>query len=156
MNSEPSVCILTSGVRCPVSPKSKAYLPRVIDGQAAGSTAIARTFALVAQLLADKGKRDAGEVGAAAGATDHDVGIGVGLFHLLDRLEADDRLVHEHVIEDAAESVFRVGVLGRDFDGFRDRDAEASRRIRMRLKNGAPRIRFVARARHAVSRRRSP
>ena len=39
---EPSVCIFTSGVRCPVSPKSKAYRPFVRLGHAAGSTAITR------------------------------------------------------------------------------------------------------------------
>ena len=58
--------------------------------------------------------------------------------------------MHEHVVEHAAESIFRVGVLGRDLHRFGDRDAEASRRVGMRLENGAPRIGFVARARHAV------
>ena len=44
MKIEPSVCIFTSGVRCAVSPKSYAYLPRVRLGQAAGSIATMRTF----------------------------------------------------------------------------------------------------------------
>ncbi len=56
MKSDPSVCILTSGVRWAVSPKSKAYLPRVNDGQAAGSTAMIRTSRLLRSFSPRKGK----------------------------------------------------------------------------------------------------
>ena len=136
MNSEPSVCILTSGVRCPVSPKSKAYLPRVSRRTGGRLDRDHPDVPLVAQLLADEREGDAGEVRAAAGAADHDVGISVGHLHLLDRLEADDGLVHEHVVEHAAERIFGVGVLGRDLDRFGNRDAEAARRIRM-LRSGS-------------------
>ena len=104
---------------------------------------------LVAQRLADEREGDAGEVRAAAGAADDDVGIGVGLLHLLDRLEADDRLMHQHVIEHAAERIFGVGVLGRDFHRLRNRNAEAARRIRMRLQDRLAGVGLAARARDA-------
>ena len=103
-------------------------------------------LALVAQLLADERKGDAGEVRAAARAADHDVRIGVGRFHLLDRLEADHGLMHQHVVEHGAQRVFGVGVLGRDFDRFRNRDAEAAGRIGMLFEDRAPGIGLVARA----------
>ncbi len=92
---------------------------------------------LVAQLLADEREGDAGEVGAAAGAADHHVRIGVRLLHLLDRLDADHRLVQQHVVEHGAERVFRVGVLGRDLDRLGNGDAEAARRIRVLGEDGA-------------------
>ena len=65
----------------------------------------ARALVLSAQLATDERERDAGEVGAAAGAADDDVGPVVGQLELLDHLLADHGLVHEHVIQDAAEGV---------------------------------------------------
>ena len=52
---EPSVCIFTSGVRCPVSPKSNAYTPFVRLGHAAGSTAMTRIDASSRSALPMKG-----------------------------------------------------------------------------------------------------
>ena len=57
---------------------------------------------LTAQLLADEGEGQAGEVGAAAGAGHDDIGLLAGHLHLLHGLLADDRLVQEHVVEHAS------------------------------------------------------
>ena len=55
-------------------------------------------------------------------------------------------MVQQHVIEHAAERVFGVGVLGRDFHRLRDRDAEAARRIRMRREDRLAGVGLAARA----------
>ncbi len=52
-----------------------------------------------AQAGADVRKGDAGKVGTAAGAADDHVGIGISHGHLLHRLNADDGLVHQHVVQ---------------------------------------------------------
>ena len=54
--------------------------------------------------------------------------------------------MHQHVIEHAAQRIFGVGVLSRDFHRLRDRDAEAARRIRMRLEDRLAGVGLVARA----------
>ena len=54
---------------------------------------------------------------------------------------ADHGLMHQHVVEHAAERIFGVGVLGRDFDRFRNRDAEAARRIRDAVRGSRARSR---------------
>ena len=54
--------------------------------------------------------------------------------------------MHEHVIEHAAESIFGVGVLGRDFHRLRDRNPEAARRIRVGFEDRLAGIGLVARA----------
>ena len=71
---------------------------------------------------------EAGEVRAAARAADDDVGILARHLHLLERLEADDGLVHQHVAEHRAEAVLlRAAARRRHLDGLGDRDARASR-----------------------------
>ena len=107
--------------------------------------------ALVAQLLAEERERDPGEIRAAAGAADDDVGIGVRHLHLLERLDADHRLMHQHVVEHAAERIFGVVALRGDLHRLGNRDAQAAGRIGMRSEDRAPRIRLRARARHAFS-----
>ncbi len=67
-----------------------------------------------AELLPDERERDAGEVRPAAGATDHDVRIIVGHFHLRDGFLTDDRLVKQYVIQHRSEGVLRVVAAGRD------------------------------------------
>ena len=57
--------------------------------------------------------------------------------------------MHQHVVEHAAQRIFGVGVLGRDFHRFRNRDAETARRIRVRLEDRLAGIGLVARARDA-------
>ncbi len=73
---------------------------------------------LLAQLLAEEGEAEPAEIRAAAGTADHDVGPEAGHLHLLDRLDADHRLVDQHVIEHAAERIIGVGILGGDFHRF--------------------------------------
>jgi hypothetical protein len=86
-------------------------LPRVRLGQAAGSTATMRRLRPAAQLLADEGEGDAGEVAAAAGAADDHVGVVAGHFQLQHGLLADDGLVHQHVVQHRAQRVLGVVVL---------------------------------------------
>ena len=88
-------------------------------------------LAAAAQPRADEREGDAGEIAAAAGAADDDVGIVAGHLELRHRLLADDRLVQQHVVEHAAERVFGVGVLRGDLDRLADGDAQAAGRIRM-------------------------
>ena len=96
----------------------------------------ART-APAAQRVADERKRDAREVRAAAGTADHHVGPGAGHLHLLHRLQADDGLVQQHVVQHRAERVLGVLALHRDLDGLGDRDAERSGVVRCALEHTA-------------------
>jgi len=57
---------------------------------------------------------------------DHEIGLDVRELELLPRLEADDRLVHEDVVEDRTQRVSRVRARHRRLDRLRDRDAERS------------------------------
>jgi hypothetical protein len=102
------------------------------------------------QASADKREGDAGEIAAAAGAADDDVGIIAGHLELGHRLLANDGLVQQHVIKDAAEGVFRVGVLRGYFDRLADGDPQAPRRIRMFRQVLPPGICFIAGARNAL------
>jgi hypothetical protein len=72
----------------------------------------------------NKGKADSGEIAAAAHATDHGVGFFPGGLHLLDGFLSYDGLVQAHMVEDAAQRVFRS--LGMDgvLDGLADRAVE--------------------------------
>ena len=76
-----------------------------------------------AQAVADEGEGHASKVAAAAGAADQRVGPGVGHVHLLHRLQADDRLVQQHVVEHAAQRVLGVVALRGNFDRLTDGDA---------------------------------
>ena len=100
----------------------------------------------LAQLLAEERERQPGEIRAAAGAADHHVGPEAGHLHLLERLDADHRLVDEHVVEHAAERIIGVGVLGGDFDRLGNGDAEAAGRVRRLGENGLAGVGFLARA----------
>ena len=79
-------------------------------------------------------------------AADDDVRPVAGHLHLLDRLDADHRLVDQHVVEHAAERIVGVGVLGGDLDRLGDGDAEAARRVRVLREDGAAGVGLVARA----------
>jgi hypothetical protein len=75
-------------------------------------------------LLPQERKGEAAEVRAAASAADQDVG-GLADHRELDQgFLADDRLVHQHVVEHAAERVMHVRCLHRHLDRFTDRDPE--------------------------------
>ena len=76
-----------------------------------------------AQAVADEGEGQASKVAAAAGAADQHVGPGVGHVHLLHRLQADEGLVQQHVVEHAAQRVLGVVELRGNFDRLTDGDA---------------------------------
>ena len=100
------------------------------DGDYAG-------VALALDLASQVGHGQAGEVGAAAGAAQDDVGLVAGHRHLLDGLLADDGLVEEDVIQYAAQGVFGIGILGGHFDGFGDGDSKRPVGVGMLGQNGA-------------------
>ncbi len=94
------------------------------------------------------GKEMPGEVRAAAGAADHDVGALLAeRGQLLLGLEADHRLVHQHVVEHGAERIGGLGIGGRALDRLRDRQAERAERLGIHLERGATRVRHRRRAR---------
>src|SRR5437762_12601356 len=68
--------------------------------------------------------------------------LGSVLNHVL-----DDGLVHEDVVEHAAERVLRVVARRRVLDRLADRDPEAAGRVRIRLEDFLARLRVGARAR---------
>ena len=83
------------------------------------------------QSLAQERKRQPGKVAAAADATDHQIGHRPGPFHLLQRFLPDDRLVHQHVVEHAAQRVLGVVFASGIFDRLRDGDPQTARRFRI-------------------------
>ncbi len=101
-------------------------------------------------LVLDEGKAHPREIAPAAGAADDHVGVLADLLELPLGLEADDRLVHENVIEHAPEGV--AGVLARDgvLDGLADGDAEAAGAIGVLGEDVAPRLGAVAGAGDAL------
>lgn len=76
------------------------------------------------EIVAHEGEGDAAEVGAAAEAGNHHVGIFAGHGHLFLGFEADDGLVESHVAEHRAEGVFTSGSCGGEFHGLGDGGAE--------------------------------
>src|SRR5687767_8074301 len=75
--------------------------------------------------VGDERQRQPGEVGAAAAGADHHVGQALtGLLQLLLGLEADDRLVEQHVVENRAQRVVGVGVGGGVLHRVADGNAE--------------------------------
>ena len=106
--------------------------PRVIVGQLAGSTGMMSILAPWI-LSATNGKARPAKLRPAAGAADDHVHLLLaGLGQLLLGLQADDRLVQQHVVEHAAQAV--AGLAGRvgdgGLDGLADGDAQASRACR--------------------------
>ena len=80
---------------------------------------------------------EAGEVGAAAGASDQQVGGLANSIELLQGLFAYDGLVHQDMVEHAAERVLGVRIAGRGFDRFGDGDAEAAGGVGILGQDGA-------------------
>src|SRR5207302_1289353 len=102
------------------------------------------------QARPDKREGNAGEIAAAPGTPDDDIGIVAGHLELRHRLLADDGLVQQYMVEDAAEGVFGVCVLCRNFHRLADGDPQTPRRIRMFGQILPPGIRFLAGARNAL------
>src|SRR5207249_9653315 len=103
---------------------------------------------LAGELVGRERERETGEVRAAAGAADDDVRGVVGLLELLPGLLPDDRLVHQDVVQHAAERILRVVAGRRLFHGLADRDAERAGRVRVLLEDFLAGLRVGARARH--------
>src|SRR5262249_39066737 len=80
------------------------------------------------QLLPEERERQPAEVRAASGTADVYAGGVPGLSVLLNRFLADNRLMHEHVVENAAECVPGLGVARGDLDRLTYRDTEAAGR----------------------------
>src|SRR5256885_16785344 len=79
----------------------------------------------------EEGERKTAEVRAAAKAGDHDVRIGADLLELPLRLEADDRLMQEDMIQDGSEAIDRLLVPPGVFEAFRHRNPERARMVRL-------------------------
>ena len=103
------------------------------------------------EVLLQEREPDAGEVAAAAEASDHHVGLGIGHLHLLHGLLSDDRLVQHHVVQDAAQAVARILRTAQGhFHGLRNRQSEASRAVRVAFQRCASRIGQRRGRRHAL------
>jgi hypothetical protein len=98
----------------------------------------------------DEGQGDAREIAPAAGAAQDHVGVLADLFELLFRLQADDGLMKQDVVQNAPEGI--PGVLAGDgiLHGLADGDAEAPRRIGVLLEDLPSRRRTDARAGDAL------
>ena len=84
-----------------------------------------------AKLLADKGKSDAGEVRAAAGAADDDVRVVTGHLHLRHGLHPDHRLVEDDVVQHGAERIAGVVPAPGDLDRLGHGKAEGTAMVRL-------------------------
>ena len=122
-------------------------MPRVRLGAASGSAAMTRYDRLAAEHPADPREAEAREVRAAARAADEDVGLLARERHLLDRLEADHRLVEQDVVEHRAQRVLRVVAGRRVLDRLADRHPQRPRRVRVRGQHRAAVVRRRAGAR---------
>ena len=89
-------------------------------------------------LVAEEGKRQAGIVAPAADAPDDHVGAVAGDLHLLLRLQAGDRLVEHHVVQDAAQRVLGVVARDRRLDGLADRNPQAAGAVGVFPRSSAP------------------
>ena len=86
-------------------------MPLVMLGQAVGSTATRRVLAPSFMFWRRKGKAMPPKLEPPPTQPITMSGFFTGQVELLDGLFADDRLVHEHVIEHAAQGVLGVVVL---------------------------------------------
>ena len=121
-------------------------------GQAAGSTAMIRTFLfLPVSLSAAKGNDRPAKLEPPPTQPMTMSGRIVRLLELLLGLEADDGLVQQHVVEHAAERVLRVVAGGGVLHGLADGDAERAGRVRIPLQDFLARLRVGAGARHDLS-----
>ena len=98
------------------------------------------------QLVAQEGKRQAGEIAAAAHASHHDVRIVLGQLHLLLRLQADDRLVQQHVVQHAAQRIADAFLRDGRLDRLADGDAQAAGAIGVFFQDRPAALRFHRRA----------
>jgi len=114
-------------------------------GQARAGTRLGRHQAhlLARRFIGEEGEGGAGEVGAAAAAGEHHVGIVTDLLELLLGFQADHRLVQADVVEHGAEAVIGVLARGRFFHRFGDGKAKRTGIVRIRRQRGATRVGHV-------------
>ena len=87
---------------------------------------------LAGDLVLHERERDPAEVAAAAVARDHDVGHETEVFENGPRLQADHRLVHEHVVEHRSQRVLHRAAGGRrHLHRLADGDAQGPGRLRL-------------------------
>ena len=141
MKSWPSVCIFISGVMPAVSPKSYAYTPLVSDGQLAGSTARIVTSMRPASFSRRNGNASPPKFEPPPVQPIEHVRRQADLGELRECLLADHGLVQQYVVEDAAERVVGVGVLGGHLDGLGDRDAQRAGGVGVLLQDAAAGLR---------------
>ncbi len=98
-------------------------------------------------LVVVEGLEEAGEATAAADAPEYVVGVIVGHRDLLLRLLPYDRLVHEHVVEDAPQAVLRPLVPEAGLNGLTDGDAQAAGAVGVLSEDLPPDLRSLAGAR---------
>ena len=102
-------------------------------------------LAPAAQLQPEEREGKPGEVRAAAGAADHDVGVVARHLELLDRFLAVDGLVQQHVVEHGAERIFHRRILGGHLHRLGNGDAERARTFRVLGEDGPAGIGLVRR-----------
>ena len=100
------------------------------------------------QVLADERERQTGEVGAAPGAPEDEVGRGLPEhLELFEGLLADDRLVQAHVVEDGTQGVAGLGVARRHLDRLRHRHTQRTGGVGVLGEEGPARLGQVGGAR---------
>ena len=100
-----------------------------------------------AQLLPHKRRNQTAEVRAAAGAADDDVGLDAVFIERGLRLQTDDRLVKQNLIENAAEDVAVAGRCRCSLDRLADGAAERAGGVRVLLQNFSANVCRVGRRR---------
>src|SRR5438270_654801 len=97
--------------------------------------------------LREEWEGETAEVSAAAETGDHDVRVGTDLLELSLRLEADDRLMEQDMVQDGSEAIDRFLVPLRVFKALGHRDAERARMVRLFRKQCPPHARLGTRGR---------
>lgn len=140
--------------------KERGHLDRVTEiigegaaghGRAGGRLDADDVDILAVDLVTHEREADPGEIASAPGAADDDVRIITGHGHLLLALQAVDRLVHHHVVQDAAEGVFRVFIHDGGFHRLADGDPQTAGRFGVLREDAAPGLCFRARAGDALA-----
>jgi len=109
-----------------------------------------RLFAL-AQIAAQEREAYAGEVGAAAETSDNDIWLVARYGHLPQSLLADNGLVHEYMVHDAAQTVARrLAMLQCHLHGLRYGYAQVARTLRITCQNLASGLCRIAGRRYHV------
>mmetsp|Transcript_44366 Transcript_44366/g.80393 ORF Transcript_44366/g.80393 Transcript_44366/m.80393 type:complete len:314 (-) Transcript_44366:604-1545(-) len=123
------------------------------EGGAAGrlhGQAAELLLGLSPELLPDEGEAEPSEVGAAPCAADDDVGIVAGHLHLVDGLQSCDCLVHQDVVQHAAQRVLVLGHGRGSLDRLGDGNAQGAGAAGILRKNLPAVLRAVGGRREAL------